>query len=150
VLAAKATILAAMAFAVALVSNLVAFLVGSQILASKHAGIQLGQHGVITAIVLGAVAVSLVSVMGLGLGAIIRRTAGATTALSLAIIGSQLFGIALPSGARQYLPGSALQAVVTVNHSDGLLGPAAAVLVLAGYAAVAFVVASTMIARRDA
>ncbi len=150
VMVAKAAIMAAVTFPVALVANLAAFEVGSQILATKHAGASLGQHGVILAIVFGAIAVSVVSVIGLGLGGIIRRTAGATTALSLAIVGSQLFGIALPSGARQYLPGSALQAVVTVHHSSGMLAPAAGLAVLAGYAALAFGIAVTMIARRDA
>jgi ABC-2 type transport system permease protein len=150
VLAAKAAILAVVVFPVALASNLVAFLVGSQILASKHAGASLGQPGVIRAIIFGALAVSLVAVVGLGLGGIIRRTAGATTALSLGIIGTQIFGLALPAGFRQYLPGSAIQALLTVNHSSGLLAPVTALAVMAGYAAVAFGIASTMVARRDA
>jgi len=80
VLAAKAAILAAVVFPVALLSNLAAFLVGSQILSSKHLGATLGQTGVIQAIVFGALAISVVAVIGLGLGGIIRHTAGATTA----------------------------------------------------------------------
>jgi len=150
VLAAKAAILAAVVFPVALLSNLAAFLIGSQILSSKHIGASLGQSGVMQAIVLGALAVSAVAVLGLGLGGIIRRTAGATTALSFAIIGTQLFGIALPAGARQYLPGSALQAVVSVTHTSGVLAPAAGLAVLAAYAAVALGAAIVLINRRDA
>ncbi|MDQ1412044.1 MAG: type transport system permease protein, partial [Acidimicrobiaceae bacterium] len=111
VLAAKAALMAAVAFPVALASNLAAFFVGQQILASKSLDTSIGHPGVVTAIVFGALAVSLVAVIGVGLGTVMRRTASATTVLSLVIIGSQLLGLALPEVARQYLPGFALQAV---------------------------------------
>ncbi len=150
VLAAKAALLATVAFPVALVSNLLAFLVGQQILSSQHLGVSISSPGVLTAIVFGALAVSVIAVFGVGLGAIIKRTAGATTALSLLIIGSQLFGLALPAAVRQYLPGSALQAVVSVHHMSGVLAPGAGLAVLVAYALVTFGVASTLIARRDA
>jgi ABC-2 type transport system permease protein len=150
VMAAKAAILAAVAFPVALVSNILAFYAASAVLSTKHIAPSIGDPGVIQAIVFGALAVSVVTVMGLGLGGIIKRTAGATTALSLVIIGGSLFGIALPAGARQYLPSSALQAVVSVKSASGILSPAVGLVVLAAYAAIAFVVASNLIARRDA
>ena len=150
VLAAKAAILAVIAFPVALATNLASFFLGRQILSAKHVSMSLGQPGVIRAIVFGALTVSLVTLIGLGLGGIIRRTAGATTALMLGIIGSQIFGIALPAGARQYLPGAAIQAVVSVKHLAGLLPPATALAVLAGYALVALAVASRLITARDA
>jgi hypothetical protein len=110
----------------------------------------LGQPGVIKAIVFGALAVSAVTIIGLGLGGIIRRTAGATTALLLAIMGSQIFGLALPAGARQYLPGTALQAVTSVQNLDGVLSPARGLAVIVAYALVAVAVASRLIANRDA
>jgi ABC-2 type transport system permease protein len=150
VMAAKAAILAAIAFPVALVSNVLAFLAASQVLSSKHISSSLGSHGVIQAIVFGALAVSVITVMGLGLGGMIKRTAGATTALSLVIIGGSIFGIALPAGARQYLPSSALQAVVSVKSASGMLSPAIGLAVLAIYGAAAFLIASNLIARRDA
>jgi hypothetical protein len=150
VMAAKAAILAAVAFPVALISNVLAFLAATQVLSSKHIASSLSDPGVMQAILFGALAVSLVTVMGLGLGGIIRRTAGATTALSLVIIGGSIFGIALPAGARQYLPSSALESVVSIKSASGLLSPALGLAVLAGYAVIAFLVASNLIARRDA
>ncbi|MEA2827591.1 MAG: type transport system permease protein [Actinomycetota bacterium] len=150
VLMAKAAILATIAFPVALVTNLASFFLGRQILAGKHISMALGQPGVVKAILFGAMGVSLVTGIGLGLGGIIRRTAGATTALMLAVVGSQLFGIALPEGARKYLPGNALQAVTSVRHVAGLLPPGKAVGVLAVYAILAVSTASKLIARRDA
>ncbi|MCU1496869.1 MAG: putative transporter transrane protein [Acidimicrobiales bacterium] len=150
VLVAKAAILAAIAIPVALATNVVSFFIGSRILATKDISMSLSQPGVTKAIVFGAVAVSAVTVIGLGLGGIIRRTAGATTALLLAIMGSQIFGLALPAGARQYLPGSALQAVTAVQHTAGLLSPAKGLAVMIAYAVVTVAVASRLIANRDA
>jgi ABC-2 type transport system permease protein len=150
VLAAKAVILAIVAFPVALLTNVAGFLIGSQILSRKVHVPSLTDPNTVQALVFGALAVSLVSVLGLGLGGIIRHTAGATTALSLGIIGSQLFGLVLPEVARQYLPGMAIQAMVSVQQQPGLLTPTAGLAVLALYALVAFKVATTLMARRDA
>jgi ABC-type transport system involved in multi-copper enzyme maturation permease subunit len=149
VLAAKAATVAALTFPVALVCNFVGFEIGQRILAAKHVNVSLDHPGVIAAIVLGAVAISLVSVLGVGLGALIRRTAPATTALTLVFIGGALFAQFAPTGLRQYLPETATQAVVTVHRSAGLLRPGAALALLAVYAAVALGAASIRIARRD-
>jgi ABC-2 type transport system permease protein len=150
VMAAKAVILAAIALPVALIANVVGFLIGSQILATKMDVPSLTDPDTLRAIALGAVAVSLVALIGLGLGGIIRRTAGATTALSVGIIGSGLFGLVLPEAARQYLPGSAIQAMVGVQQQPGLLTPLAGLAVMVAYSVVAFKVATVLIARRDA
>jgi ABC-type transport system involved in multi-copper enzyme maturation permease subunit len=149
VLAAKAVTVAALTFPIALVLNFAGFEIGQRILASKDVSVSLGHPGVAAAIVLGAVAISLVSVLGVGLGALIRRTAPATTALTLVFIGGALFTQFAPTGIRQYLPESATQATVTVHRSAGLLRPGAALAVLAGYAIVALGAASLRIARRD-
>jgi hypothetical protein len=150
VLAAKAATVAALTFPVALVCNFAGFEIGQRILASKHASVSLGHPGVLEAIVVGAAAISLVSVLGVGLGALIRRTAPATTVLTLVFIGGALFAQFAPTGIRQYLPETATQAVMTVHHSAGLLPPGAALAALAGYAAVALAAASLRTARRDA
>jgi ABC-2 type transport system permease protein len=151
VVGAKAAILALVAFPVALVSNVVAFVIAQQIFATKHVAANFSQPGVVRAIVFGALAVSLVSVIGLSLGGLVKRTAGATTLLSLIVVGGSIFGGLLPVGISQYLPSSAIQAMVTVNHSaGGLVSPVAGLLVLAAYAAAGLGAASMVIARRDA
>jgi ABC-type transport system involved in multi-copper enzyme maturation permease subunit len=150
VLAAKAVTVAALAFPVALVTNLVGFEIGQRILTAKHVQVSLTHPGALRAIILGGVAVSLVTVLGVGLGGLIRRTAPATTGLSLLLIGGVLFGQFLPAGFRQYLPSAATQAVVTVHRSAGLLRPGPALAVLTGYAAIALGAAAIRIGRRDA
>ena len=52
----------------------------------------IGHPGVLRAMFFGAVAVSLVAVIGVGIGALTRHTAGAATILSLIIIGGLTVG----------------------------------------------------------
>jgi ABC-2 type transport system permease protein len=151
VMAAKATILALIAFPVALASNVVAFLIAQQIFAGKNVQVSFSQPGVVRAVVFGAIAVSLITVLGVGFGGIIKRTAGATTALSLIIIGGGIFGSLLPSSIAQFLPSAALQSMVTVNHAAASgLNPVVALAVLAAFSLGVFEVASMLVARRDA
>jgi hypothetical protein len=147
---AKAAIAAGLALPTALAANLAAFLLGQRILASTGAETTLGSPGVARAITFGALAVSATAVLGVGLGAIIRRTAVATTLLSVGIIGSQLLSVVVPTGARPYLPGTALQAAVTGTRTADLLAPVPAMLTLGAYALAALAVAVVLVERRDA
>lgn len=65
-------------------------------------------------------------------------------------MGSQIFRPGPTRGARQYLPGNALQAVTSVQHTAGLLPPAQGLAVMVAYEVVAVAVASRLIASRDA
>jgi ABC-2 type transport system permease protein len=150
VLLAKSAVTAAFVFPVALLAAVVSFEIGQKTFAGKHLQVSLGQPGVAEAVVFAALGVSLVAVIGVGLGGLIRHTAGATAALMLVIVGGAVLGQFLPAGLRQYLPGTALEASVTVNHSAGLLRPGAAIAVLGLYAAIALSAASLRMGRRDA
>jgi len=150
VLAAKAAVTAAFVFPVALLAAVVSFEVGQRVFAGKHLQVTLGHPGVLQAVVFGALAVSLIAIIGVGLGGLIRHTAAATTALVLVIVGGVTLGQLLPAGLRQYVPGTALQAAVTVNHSAGLLRPGAAIGILGFYAVVALAAASIRMAQGDA
>lgn len=150
VLAAKAAVTAAFVFPVALIAAVVSFEVGQRVFAGKHLEVTLGHPGVLQAVVFGALAVSLIAVIGVGLGGLIRHTAATTTALVLVVVGGVTLGQLLPAGLRQYVPGNALQAAVTVNHSAGLLKPGIAVVVLGAYAAIALAAASVRMSHRDA
>jgi hypothetical protein len=150
VLAAKAAITAAFSFPVALLSVVLSFAIGQHVLAEKHLQVPFGHPGVLRALLFAAVGVSLVAIIGVGLGGLIRHTAGATTALVLIIVGGVTLGQFLPAGLRQYLPGTALEAAVTVHRSAGLLRPGSAIIILGVYAAMAVVAASIRMAHRDA
>jgi hypothetical protein len=64
--------------------------------------------------------------------------------------GGLTVGQFLPAGWRQYMPGIATQAAVTVHRSAGLLSPGIALAVLGGYAAIALTAASVRASRSDA
>src|SRR5579875_1167878 len=148
VLTAKAAVAAAFVFPVALLGNVVGFEFGQRLFAAKHLQVTLSHPGVLQALLFGAVAMSLIAVLGVGLGGLIRHTAGATTALALLIVGGLTLGQFLPAAWREYLPGIATQAAVTVHRSAGLLRPATAIAVLAAYAPIALAAASIRIAHR--
>ena len=150
VLAAKAATVAAFVFPVALMTEIAGFALGQRIFASKHLQVALSHPGVPRAIVFGAAAASLIAIIGVGLGGLIRHTAGATTTLTLIIVGDVTLGQLLPAGLRQYLPGTATQAAITVHRSAGLLAPNTAITVLGAYAAIALVAALVRVAHRDA
>jgi hypothetical protein len=88
--------------------------------------------------------------LGVGLGGLLHRTGAATTALSLTLLGGAIFANLLPAGFRQYLPSAALQAVVTVRRTAGLLRPGMAVALLALYALAVLEVGTEWVAHRDA
>jgi hypothetical protein len=150
VLAAKAGIIAVFVFPVALLTSVISFEVGQRIFTGKHLAVSFAHPGVLQAVVFCALAVTLVAVMGVGLGGLIRHTAAATTTLVLVIVGGVTLGQLLPAGLRQYVPGTALQAAITVNHSAGLLRPGTAILVLGIYAAIALAGASIRMSQGDA
>jgi ABC-2 type transport system permease protein len=150
VLAAKAAVTAAFVFPVALLAVVVSFAVGQAVFVGKHLQVSFGHPGVLQAMVFAALGVSIVALIGVGLGGLIRHTAAATTALVLIIVGGVTLGQFLPAGLRQYLPGTALEAAVTVHRSAGLLKPGTAIIVLGVYAVVALVAASLRVAYRDA
>ena len=150
VLAAKAATVAAFVFPVALLVDVVGFELGQRIFTGDHLQVALSHPGVPRAIVFGAVAASLVAVIGVGLGGLIRHTAGATTTLTMIIVGGAILGQLLPSDLRQYLPGTAVQAAITVHRSAGLLTPNAAIVALVAYAAITLAAARIRVAHSDA
>ena len=150
VLTAKAAVAAAFVFPVALLAVLISFGVGQRVFAGKHLQASFGHPGVLQALVFAALGVSLVAIIGVGLGGLIRHTAAATTTLVLIIVGGVTLGQFLPAGLRQYLPGTALEAAVTVHRSAGLLRPGTAILMLGLYAVVALIASTMRVAHRDA
>jgi len=150
VLAAKAATVAGFVFPITLICEVVSFALGQHLLAGKHLQVAVGDPGVMRAMLFGALAVSLVAVIGVGVAGVIRHTAGATTTLVLLVAGGLTLGQLLPAAWRQYVPGIAAQAAVTVHRSAGLLRPTVAIGVLAAYAALALGAASIRVARRDA
>jgi ABC-2 type transport system permease protein len=149
ILAAKSVVVVAVTFLAALTSNITSLLVSAPVLDQYSDSMSLDSPVVMRSALFGAVAVSAIAIVGLALGAIFRRASVANIALSLAVIGGQLVGAALPASAQRFLPFNALQSVVSVNSAPELLTPGAAIATLVAEALALILVAADVVRRRD-
>jgi ABC-type transport system involved in multi-copper enzyme maturation permease subunit len=155
VLWGKAVLAALATVAVSLPAALVAFLAGQSILGRQHLAASLSQPGVARAVIGSALYLGVAALLGLGLGALLRSTAGGISALFGLLFAVQIAAGFLPgtwsAEVGRLLPASAGQAVTSV-HPD----PAASLAPWAGfglfclYAAVVLGLAAGRMRRGDA
>jgi ABC-2 type transport system permease protein len=155
-LAAKAAVFGAAALLVGEFTALAAFLINQYVVLTAPAPhASLGQPGVLRAVLMIGAYLALVGLLGLGLGAIIRHTAGAIAALVGFVLAVPLVLQAFPAGIKTavtpYLPmiiaENSLAAVKPVADS---LGAWPGLALLCGYAAAALLAGGWVLARRDA
>ena len=139
---------------VSLISCVAVFFICQAMLASKHAGVSITDPGVLRAVLGGAAKMVLIGVIAVGVGAIVRHTAGAVAvlfAVLLIIPGLvQLLPQPWNNNITLYLPSSAGAAMSAVVRFPNLLAPGAGFLVLLAYAAATIGVAMALLVRRDA
>jgi hypothetical protein len=156
-LAAKAIVFTAVMLAVSLPTSFAAYYAGQAIFATKHANSTLSDPNVLRAVLLAGLVVPLFGLLALGLGAIIRHTAGAITSLLGLIFLLPLLAQALPNSWYQdiarWLPGGeALHPIIQTGpiRQPYLFGAWGEFAVIAGWAAVALIVGGWLLHRRDA
>ncbi len=81
VLAAKALVFIAVTVVLGVAACFAAFLIGQSILSSKHIEASLGDPGVLRAVIGGGLYLTVLGLLALGLGTLIRHSAGAIAAL---------------------------------------------------------------------
>lgn len=151
----KAALLVAATVAVSLPAALVTFLAGQSILGRQHLAVSLGQPGVARAVLGSALYLAVAALLGLGLGALLRSTAGGISALFGLLFAVQIAAGFLPgslsSDVGKFLPANAGQAV-TIVHTDpaSSLAPWAGFGVFCLYAAVVLGLAAGRMRRGDA
>jgi ABC-type transport system involved in multi-copper enzyme maturation permease subunit len=150
VLAAKAGVLAAVTFAVSLVTVLITF-VGGQALLGAH-GISLAHPEAARAVFGATLYLTVVAVLGVGLGFLIRSTAGGIATLIIVLFVIPIMASALPgsSGFERYLPSTAGRALFIMNGGDGILSPWLGFGIFLLYAVIVLAVAVLVLRRRDA
>jgi ABC-type transport system involved in multi-copper enzyme maturation permease subunit len=150
VLAAKAGVLAAVTFAVSLVTVLVTF-VGGQALLGSH-GISLAHPGAVRAVFGATLYLTVVAVLGVGLGFGVRSTAGGIATLIGVLFVLPIIASALPgsSGFERYLPSTAGRALFIMNGGDGILSPWLGFGIFLLYAVIVLAAAALVLRRRDA
>ena len=154
VLAAKALVFGAVALIVSMGSAFVAFSAGQAILAGKHLGTSLTDPTVLRAVLGAGTYLTIIGLLGLAWGAILRRTAGAIATLVGLVFIADLLAQALPSpwndDISKFLPGIAGFALFSVRHDPARLSPGAALIVLLAWVGASLTIAMILISQRDA
>jgi hypothetical protein len=154
-LAAKAAVLAAIALVAGEIMAFAAFAAGEAALRSPAPHATLGQPGVLRAVLMAGAYPALIGLIGLGLGAVIRHTAGAICALVGLLFVVPLviipMGTSIQNAVEKFMPmliaENSITAVKPVAHS---LSPGTGFGMLCLYTAAALAAGGWALARRDA
>ena len=158
VLWAKVGVFGAVTLALAVPATLIAFFSAQAILAGHSVNghtiaLSISDPGVARAVVGGALYLTVVGLFGLGLGAIIRNTAGGIAALVAVLFVLPPLMNVLPSSWNNtispYLPSNAGRAIMSTTPHIGTLSPWTGLALFAGYAAAAIAVAAVLLRHRD-
>ena len=154
VLWAKALVYAAVAWGLMTLASLTAFLVGQAALSGHHLGTSLGAPGVLRAVLGAGLYLTVVGVIGVALGALIRNTAGGIATLFGVLLVLPVLAEALPSSwfdaIDKYLPSTAGQGLVHIHQQPHTLAPWTGFTVFCLYALLALAGAGVALRRRDA
>ncbi|MBV8430443.1 MAG: hypothetical protein JO244_04735 [Solirubrobacterales bacterium] len=153
VLWAKTGVFAATAFLLSLPAVFIVFFAGQAILSGQHINISISHPGVVRALFGAALYLMVMGVFGLGLGAILRSTAGGISALAAIVFVLPpiitLFPTSFANSVSPYLPSNAGGAVWTITPDPHTLAPWAGFAVFCGYAVASIVIAAILLVRRD-
>jgi hypothetical protein len=153
VLWAKAIVLALTAPLLFVPATFAAFLVSQSILSREQLGTSLDQPGVARAVLGSALYLTAVGLLGLGLGALLRNTAGAIASLFGVLFGLQIVVGFLPASVAdavsKYLPTPAGVAVTNVRPDPAALAPWTGFGLFCLYTAVTLALAAWLLRRRD-
>jgi ABC-2 type transport system permease protein len=152
VLWAKATVFTIAIVLTCLPSALLTFLGGNVIL-GPH-GVSLGAPGALRAVIGVTLYLAVVGLLGVGLGFLVRSTAGGITALFAILLVLPEIAKALPSAWQPhiipYLPSTAGQALFAAHPNAFTLHPWSGFALLCGYVAAILTAAAILLRHRDA
>ena len=153
VLWGKAIVFALTAPVLFVPATFAAFLVSQSVLSREQLDTSLNQPGVARAVLGSALYLTAVGLLGLGLGALLRNTAGAIASLFGVLFGLQIVVGFLPATLAdkiaRYLPTPAGVAVTNVRPDPASLGPWAGFGLFCLYTAVVLGLAAWLLRRRD-
>jgi ABC-2 type transport system permease protein len=136
------------------VLSFAAFGIGQAILSGAHAGVSLGQPEVLRAVVGGGLYLAAVGLLGFGIGALLRHTAGALSAFFGILFALTALTDLLPTSWRNdvmpYMPANAGTQIFAVQRVHDALAPWTGLGVLCLYAVAAITAAAVLVTRRDA
>jgi hypothetical protein len=152
VLWAKAIVFGGVTLGLMLPAVLIAFFVGESIFSGRHINVAFTAPHIARAVVGAALYLTVVGLFALGLGAVVRNTAGGIASFAAIMFVLPPLMNVLPASwndaASPYLPlaaGEAILATTPGNH----LSPWVGLALFCGYAAAAIAVAAVLLVRRD-
>jgi len=154
VLGAKAAVFATVTFVVMTSAAFIAFFAGQAILSSQGVGVSIGSPGALRTVVGTGMYVAVLGLLALSLGTIIRKTAGAITAVVGMIFILPALADLLPSSmnsVQKFLPSNAGQALLgTGGSSSTALAPWPGFAVFCLWAVIGLSIAGWTLVHRDA
>ncbi len=153
-LSAKTVVFAVVTLVLSLLTTFVAFLATQPILDTKNLGTSLGEGQSMRIVVGGTLYVTVVGLLGLGLGAILRSTAFAVSTVVGLLFVLPIVTAFVPQSWREgwvkYLPGNAGGGMFSSQSDPTALGPWSGLAVIAGWALLSLVIGAVLLKRRDA
>jgi ABC-type transport system involved in multi-copper enzyme maturation permease subunit len=152
VLAAKGVVFAGLMFVVGLITTALTAVLGKAMLTSRI-GDSSADVDLFRSVVGSSLYLAVIGLFGLGLGVLLRHSAGAITALLGAILLPMIIGPFLPTSVgdkvMQYSPMFALGKLIGGSDGEGGPGPWPSLLLIAVYAAVVLIAGATRLRSRD-
>jgi ABC-2 type transport system permease protein len=153
VLAAKAAVTGGVALVAGEILAFVTFFLAQAILAAHHRGLSLGSPGALRAVLAAGLLLAVCALIGLGLGAVFRRTPGGIAATIAVIYLVGVLCLVLPRPwntriGRFTLPFASYQ-LIAQHPLTSLFSPGLSLLVLLAWPAAALLAAAVMLTRRD-
>jgi len=154
VLAAKAAVLGAVTLTAGEIFAFAAFFAGQATLKAPAPPATLGQPGVLRAVLMSGAYPALIALIGLGIGALVRHTAGAICVLfGVVFVLPIVFSALSPADqdtVQKFLPDTMRNSLTAVKPVANLLSPGVTLFVLFVYAMVTLAAGAWALARRDA
>jgi hypothetical protein len=152
VLAAKAAVLATVTLAAGELSVFAAFFAGQAMLEAPAPQATLGQPGVLRVVLMAGAYPALIALIALGIGAIIRHTAGAICAVVgvLFVLPLLFVSPSMQDTAQKFLPNAMRNSLTAVKPIAHTLSPALTFGLLCAYATVVLAAGAWALRRRDA
>jgi ABC-2 type transport system permease protein len=153
-LTAKATVIAALAFVVGEIMAFTSFVIGQSLISGKAPSAGLGDPHVFRAVFGSGLYLTLIGLLGVGLGAFLRSAAGAITALVAIVYVLPGLAHVLPSSMQnnvdKFWPTNAGQQITSVVRGDHSLPAWGGFAVMCLFLAIVLGAAFTRLQRRDA
>ncbi|WP_306204580.1 ABC transporter permease [Actinoplanes sp. RD1] len=153
VLGAKALVAGVVTLVATAIGALAAFQLGTPLLDDSITRLTLGDDGVLRSVLGAGLYLGLVAVLGVGVGALVRSSAGGVAILAGALLVLPGLVSLLPGSwtddLTKYLPSNAGATIMSAGQADGAFGPWAGLAVFTGYVALVLAAAAVRLRKTD-